>query len=550
MERADLLLERLKEYAQKGRYPFHMPGHKRRTDWEFLRDFPNPYSLDITEIEGFDNLHHAEGILKASMEWAARVYGAEKTYYLINGSTGGILSAICACVPPGETILIGRNCHKSVYHGIILGQLNTKYIYPQILSDWGIHGGISPDEVRNALENSPEVKAVLVVSPTYDGVVSDIRGIARAAHEKGIPLIVDEAHGAHFPFGGEDGGRKRRFPVSALDQGADLVIQSLHKTLPSFTQTAVLHVRKGCVGVNIEELESYLQMFQSSSPSYLLMAGIEACIYEMAKEGGRLLDSFAGRLERIRKRLSALKNLRLLSESVIGTAGVYDLDPAKLVVSCRRCGPNLDGKALADRLRMEFGLEMEMWGADYVVAITTFLDTEEALNRLAEAFLAIDEGLEEAKRAGKEALEEKLTGGKVSEEKEMPTEKGPKEGTRSGCLEPGPGEGAPCEGDSCEGNSWHGDLWERPSVIYSLCKAVHAPYETIPLEKCKGRISAEFVYLYPPGIPILAPGERVTGPVLRRVLRYREMGLPVQGMADGEARQLRCISGGRDGRGA
>lgn len=549
MERDDLLLERLKEYAQKGRYPFHMPGHKRRTDWEFLRDFPNPYSLDITEIEGFDNLHHPEGILKASMEWAAQVYGAEKTYYLINGSTGGILSAICACVPPGETILIGRNCHKSVYHGIILGQLNTKYIYPQILSDWGIHGGISPDEVRNALKSNPEVKAVLVVSPTYDGVVSDIRGIARAAHEKGIPLIVDEAHGAHFPFGGEDAGGKGRFPVSALDQGADLVIQSLHKTLPSFTQTAVLHVRKGCVGVNIEKLESYLQMFQSSSPSYLLMAGIEACIYEMAKEGGRLLDSFAGRLERIRERLSAMKNLRLLSESVIGMAGVYDLDPAKLVVSCRRCGRSLDGKALADRLRKEFGLEMEMWGADYVVAITTFLDTKEALNRLAEAFLAIDESLEEAKLA-EEDLEEEVgqAGGGISEEKL--TAKGPKEEIRLEWPEPGPGEGAPCEGDSCEENSWDGDLWERPSVILPLCKAVHAPYEAVPLEKCEGRISAEFVYLYPPGIPILAPGERVTEPILRRVLRYREMGLPVQGMADGEARQLRCVSAGCDGRGA
>ena len=225
------------------------------------REFPNPFSIDITEIEGFDNLHHAEGILKESMRWAAGVYGADRTYYLVNGSSCGILSAIGAVMRPGETMLVSRNCHKSVYHGLILNSLKPEYVYPQIIEDLGIQGGISPDDVEKQLEECPEIRGVLIVSPTYDGVVSDISKIAEIVHRHNIPLIVDEAHGAHFPFG------NGCFPKSALSCGADLVIQSLHKTLPSLTQTAVLHLKGN--RVSRERLERCLQMYQSSSPSYV-----------------------------------------------------------------------------------------------------------------------------------------------------------------------------------------------------------------------------------------------------------------------------------------
>lgn len=242
MRQEELLINRLAAYARSDMYPFHMPGHKRRTGPEesFMNSctdsFTNPFAVDITEIEGFDNLHHPEGILKDSMKWAADVYGADQTYYLINGSTGGILAAVCGSVPRGGRILVSRNCHKSVYHGICLNQLKTSYVYPQEIEGLGIQGGITAEDVDRMLNRYMDTQAVLIVCPTYDGIVSDIEAIARIVHRAGLPLIVDEAHGAHFRY-------DAMFPVSALDLGADVVIQSVHKTLPSLTQTALLHIK-------------------------------------------------------------------------------------------------------------------------------------------------------------------------------------------------------------------------------------------------------------------------------------------------------------------
>ena len=452
-----------------------------------MKDFPNPFSIDITEIEGFDNLHHPEEILKDSMEWAAGVYGADQSYYLVNGSSCGILSAISAATRNGGRILISRNCHKSAYHGIILKQLNVGYIYPQIIAELGIQGGILAQDVETELNEYPETEAVLIVSPTYDGVVSDIGAIAEVVHKHGIPLIVDEAHGAHFPFGGAD------FPVSALDCGADIVIQSLHKTLPSLTQTAIMHVRKGLV--NVEKLEHYLQMYQSSSPSYVFMAAIEQCVFAMEQNGRQYLRNFKENLDDIRDKLCNLRCLRLL-ENEKGADGVFDLDAAKIVISCRGCRmansqERMNGGLLADILRSQYHIEMEMSGADYATAIVSCFDTTEGLERLSQALLEIDREL------------------------------------------------VYLEGES----AWETVCgWQKPEIRMNMANAMEADCEILPLELCAGRISAEFIYLYPPGIPIAAPGEVVTEMILEKVLEYKKMGLPVQGMADKRAEHLRVIS--------
>ena len=224
-----MLEQKLNELEQSDIYPFHMPGHKRA----FL-PFANPYAIDITEIEGFDNLHHATGILQEAQQKAADLYGAKKTYYLVNGSTCGLLAAISAAVPRGEKILVARNCHKAVYHAMYLRQLVPVYLYPEDTA-YGIQGQVTPQMVRKQLEQTPDIRAVVITSPTYDGVVSDIKNIADTVHAYGIPLIVDEAHGAHFGFSPE-------FPENATRLGADAVIMSVHKTLPAFTQTALLHL--------------------------------------------------------------------------------------------------------------------------------------------------------------------------------------------------------------------------------------------------------------------------------------------------------------------
>ncbi|HPP85843.1 MAG TPA: aminotransferase class V-fold PLP-dependent enzyme, partial [Bacillota bacterium] len=209
-------------YRDSGIYPFHMPGHKRNA---FLLDFPFDCGLDITEIDGFDNLHDANGILAQGMKRAALLYGSERTFYLINGSTCGILAAVTACVRKGDKVLMARNCHKSVYNAVMLNELCPVYLVPPVGAE-GISGSIPPAEVEKALAENPDVRLVIVTSPTYEGVVSDIKAIAEIAHQRSVPLLVDEAHGAHFGF-------YEGFPESSVRLGADMVVHSLHKTLPA-----------------------------------------------------------------------------------------------------------------------------------------------------------------------------------------------------------------------------------------------------------------------------------------------------------------------------
>ena len=385
MREEELLINRLKAYKDSRIYPFHMPGHKRLQlggiKGETARsgmDFPNPFFVDITEVEGFDNLHHAQGILKQSMEWAARVYGADRTWYLINGSTCGILASVCGCTRPGGHILMSRNCHKAAYHAAYINHLRTSYVYPQDLPGLGIQGGILPEDVEKALEEHRDIQAVFIVSPTYDGVVSDVSKIADIVHRKGIPLIVDEAHGAHFRFG-------KWFPDSALDMGADAVIQSVHKTLPSLTQTALLHIKGNYV--NSRNIERYLSIFQSSSPSYVFMASIENSIFvmdRMQRERDSVqMKEYEAHLMDLRRRLASMKNLRLVDRDIVGMGGVWDLDVSKIVVSTR--GTALSGADLSSILREKYHLEMEMCGADYVTAITTVFDSPEGLQRLGDS---------------------------------------------------------------------------------------------------------------------------------------------------------------------
>lgn len=513
MKKEDLLVTRLRNYGKSDQVPCHMPGHKRNQESWLTFDFPNPFSIDITEIDGFDNLHHPEGILKESMEWASEVYGCDKTWYLVNGSTCGILSSICGTVRPGGRILMSRNCHKSAYHGVILMDAKVSYIYPQIIEDMGIQGGILPEDVENSLDRYPDTEAVLIVSPTYDGIVSDVEKIAKIVHAHGIPLIVDEAHGAHFSFG------NRVFPKSAIQCGADLVIQSVHKTLPSFTQTALLHGQKG--RIDIDRVERYLQMFQTSSPSYIFMAGIEQCIYEMSQNGKDAMAQFWKRLMLLRKRLENLRVLRILGEINSGLNeysvsenlknGVYGIDLSKLVISCRGCRKNLSGEQLGDWLRRDYGIEMEMCGADYAVAILTYMDSQENLDRLADALLEIDESLEK-NRLAEEASESSV---EMVREKAFVTIGKPE-----------------------ENNCW---IWEQPDIRKKPSEAANLPSESLFLEQCEGRISAEFIYLYPPGIPIVTPGECITEMILNQIFYYKGLGLPVQGMADKSCMKLRVL---------
>lgn len=504
------LLERLTEYAGSDAYPFHMPGHKRREIPDGIPGgFPDPYGIDITEIDGFDNLHHAEGILKDAMETAAAIYGADRSWYLVNGSTCGILSAVFATTENGGKILTARNCHKAVYHAICLNRLEAEYLYPEEITEFGINGGIRAEDVRKALEkdamrcagNSGDVRgkttkiqAVLITSPTYEGVVSDIRAIADAAHEYGIPLIVDEAHGAHLEYADQC----HSFPKSALEYGADIVIQSLHKTLPCFTQTAILHV-KGKL-VDQDRISRYLSMFQTSSPSYLFMAGMERCIRYMDGDGRNGMVRYEKRLEHFMERMEGLQVLEVLDREICGKyRTVAGWDPSKIVVSTM-CAEDFHGEELAETLRRKYHLEMEMTAPEYVIAMTSLMDTEEGFERLGTALWEIDGALR--RRMEPEQQKEK---GKLKEKERCETPEG---------LE---------------------SKLSHPIRRMLICEAMDADTERTALQDTVGKVSAEFVYLYPPGIPIIAPGEVFTDAIVEKIVAYKAAGLLVQGPADPDA---------------
>ena len=461
------LYKKLSSYGASDYYAFHMPGHKRNTELMRAR---LPYNIDITEIDGFDDLHHAEGLLKELQENAARVFHAEETHYLVNGSTVGLLSAVMGCTERGGRILMARNCHKSVYNAVYMNELRPVYVYPEFSEETDLNGEIHVDQVKKLLEEYEDIQAVVIVSPTYEGVVSDLEAIAEIVHEYKIPLIVDEAHGAHFGF-------HSYFPQNANTRGVDVVIHSLHKTLPSLTQTALLHMNGRYA--DREKIRNYLHMLQSSSPSYILMASIDECVWAMDERREEIMDIYVECLQQTRERLKQLKNIKLIEAE--------HFDRSKIVLSVKNLkntdGEVLNGKRLQEMLR-SYHLEMEMASGSYVIAMTGPGDTQEGMGRLVQAVMEID----------KSVLCEEL-----SENDEDHT-------IKNISYEMIPLEQA-----------------------YSSFEAGRMEGESVKWNEASGRISLEYVYLYPPGIPMIVPGERITSTIVQKMVKYKEMGFSIEG---------------------
>lgn len=486
----DRLREALRELRESNYYPFHMPGHKRRGEEDLHF---HPLLEDITEIDGFDNLHHPEGIIKAEQEFAAKAFGAEESFFLVNGSSCGVLAAIAAVsVGSDKKILMGRNGHKSAYNGLYFADVRADYLYPRKIPGASFPGAISPEDVLEAVGKDASYSAVFLTSPTYEGVVSDVEKICETAHEKNIPVIVDEAHGAHLGLWGGDG----YFPKGALAQGADIVIESLHKTLPSMTQTAVLHVQGRLI--DREKLKLYLAMFQSSSPSYVLMESISSCIRFCRENEQRLLVNYKKRLQDFYERSKKLVYLEILTPSLInrysGGEIKIEADPGKIIIGVGKSG--LKGKELYDILREKYYLQMEMAAVDYVLAMTSVMDTEEGFERLIRALEEIDlQASEPEKHAGK-------AGKQLDSSREIP---------------------------------------KKAEAVYSIREALSKKLTPVNFDKCSGHVSGEFIYLYPPGIPVIAPGERISEEMLIHLKEAESMGLSIQGLRDYENKKVFCI---------
>ena len=460
----------LNKVSREGNYPFHMPGHKRKGFGLCSRAM----NYDITEISGADNLHHPEGIIRESMNLLSRIYASRKSWYLVGGSSLGILASIGSVCHAGDTIIIARNCHQAVYHAIDIFRLHAFYVEPDYDRESHIALSLNPERIRKALENYPEAKAVVVTSPTYEGVVSDIRRISEITAAQGSLLIVDEAHGAHFPFSSD-------FPESAVNCGADLVVQSIHKTLPSMTQTALLHLCSS--RVDPEAVSERLRMLETSSPSYILLASAEMAVLSLYENPQRMAD-YAQRIQKFREKCGKLTGIKLFYPQY-NEAGGYDC--GKLVFFCRGYGDYL-----FRRLAEDYRIESEMRTADYVLLMTSVADEDEDFDRLLAALYDLDACI------GRE--------GSVREKRDTP--------------------------DGSEGFT--------AEKVFPAWACREKEKEKVALEQSCGRICADYVFLYPPGIPLLVPGEKISEEILEKISSYLYNGFDVNGTDKG---MIRVISG-------
>ena len=507
------LYDALTEYCSSDAYPFHMPGHKRRA--AFLCD---PARIDLTEIDGFDDLHHPAGILRDAQERAAQLYHSEETHFLVNGSTAGILSAITAVCAPDTCLLMARNSHRSAFHGAALARVKTSWLYPS-----GFHvgypgprstagktndsgspaaalqsGPIDPAQVERMLESTEHVSAIFLTSPTYDGVVSDVAQIAKIAHRRLIPLIVDEAHGAHF-------GMHPVFPKSSVELGADLVIHSLHKTLPALTQTALIHVNGPLVDRGA--LRRQLDIFQTSSPSYVLMASIDQCISLLSSNGDAMFSAYAKRLARFYRetKLSHLSLIRtddpsrILIRPPVPVSSPPPYPETGAVLSHQKAAspqpyPEMDAIKLYQTLRKRFHLQPEMVSPLYVLMLSSVCDDEDGFARLTDALLTLDRESEGARPSDLCAI-------------------------RPFAAEPG----------------------ITPESCCTITQALEKQAEAVPFSESEGRISSEYLTLYPPGIPLLVPGERIPAGLIRRILSLKQHGYTLTGPEDHDISMIRVI---------
>lgn len=425
-----------------------MPGHKMI---DVVNDGLLPYEIDLTEIDGFDNLHNACGCLKGIEKKAEKLYDVNHAFLLVNGATGGILSSIRAMTNLGDKIVVARNCHKSVYNAIELCGLNPEYILPEYDEKYGIFTFVSPHKIELLLAENPDTKLVITTSPTYEGIVSDIKTIADICHRYGAMLFVDEAHGAHFPF-------SKKFPSEVVKCGADVAVVSLHKTLPSLTQTALLLTDNSEIN---EKLQENLSVFESSSPSYILMSSIENCL-DFVSDNKTDFETYTNRLTNFYNGTKSLNNLSIIYNDKSFLENCFDYDFGKIVIST--ADTNISGTELAKILRDKYKLETEMSYTNYVIAMTSVCDTDEGFGRLKNALFEIDSSLTERKKY-----------------------------------------------------NIHNNFSEIPKRSFNSYLKNNFKSEKIRFKNSKGRVSLEYVWAYPPGIPLIVPGEIITDKLISQI---------------------------------
>ena len=466
------LFDALMEYVARDTVPFHVPGHKRGhgVDAEFKNFLgENAFNIDVTVFKLVDSLHHPTGAIKEAQALAADAYGADASFFSIHGTSGAIQAMIMSVVGAGDTLIVPRNVHKSVTAGIILSGAVPVYMQPELDKNLGIANGVLPETVEEALKENPHAKAVLIINPTYYGVSTDLKRIAEIVHSYDIPLIVDEAHGPHLKF-------NDKLPMSAMDAGADLCTQSTHKIIGAMTQGSILHVRTKYV--DVARVQQILNLLQTTSPSYILLASLDTSRRQIALDGKELLDGAIQLAEYARREINNIPGFYCFGEELLGNPGVYAIDPTKICITCRDLG--ITGFDLDMILSNKYHIQMELSDLYNTLAVGSFGDTKENIDKLLDAL------------------------------REISIEYMHKSPRKADFI----------------------DIPAIPKQVLIPRDAFYGNKTSVALEDSVGEVSGEFLMAYPPGIPILCPGEVITEEIVNYVEDLKKTGLYVQGTED------------------
>jgi arginine decarboxylase len=475
------LADRLRRSAQSGNVPFHTPGHhkgqgidpKLKIWWgEAI------FQADLSELPELDNLFAPDGVIAEAETLAAECWGSDRTFFLTNGSTAGVIASILAVCNPGDSVLVPRNIHRSVISGLILSGANPVFMMPEYDERLGIAHGVTVETIANHLVSNPKIKAVLIVNPTYYGVCSDVVKIANLIHQYNLPLIVDEAHGAHFQF-------HPALPTAALIAGADIVIQSTHKTLSALTQASMLHIKGD--RVSADRLAKSLQLVQSTSPSYLLLASLDIARMQMATQGELLLGEAIDRVQRVRSKINKIPNITTLEFK--NSPGFHELDPLRLTVLIEE----INGFTADEILHEELGITCELPGLQSLTFIFTHGTTDEDCDRLL---------------MGLKQLSDRIL---------------------KSCN------------NAINDESNYEIFTEIPTIVLSPRDAFLATSKVVTVNDAIGLISADLICPYPPGIPIIMPGEQITENAIAYLQQILAAGGILTGCADSDLQIMRVI---------
>jgi arginine/lysine/ornithine decarboxylase len=473
------IFEVVQNYVNSKTIPFHVPGHKQGKGLPELKHFlgENVFNIDLTCMEDLDNICNPTGAIHQAQQLAAITYGADFAYFLVNGTTCGIQGMIMSVCQPGDKIIIPRNVHKSAISGLILSGAIPVYLEPEINENFGMAMGITPEQVENALRRHADAKAVFVINPTYYGIASDLKRIVNIAHRYDVPVLVDEAHGAHLAFSDQ-------LPCSAMEAGADLAAVSTHKLAGSMTQSSMLLLKVGLVSP--QRVKAVLNLTQTTSPSYILLVSLDFSRKQMALHGKELIAKSIELAYWIRKKIANIPGVELINEGLVNNKGCYAIDPTKVTINVKRLG--MSGYEVEQVLKHKYKIQVELSDLYNVIFLVSIGDDYEVGNKVINA-------LEEISRLK----------------------------SNSNVIKYG------------------FSIPALPELVVTPQQAFYSDTKLVNFENALGEISAESVMAYPPGIPIICPGERITQEIIDYIKLLKAENADLQGTEDQSINKIKVL---------